>query len=470
MTARRAVWEVARREVVERSRSRALRVSLALLLVLGIGGAVAAARHSGRTPTDKIGVVGARSLALEPAVRLQARAAGRRAHVRRLPTVAAAAHALRDGAVTVVLIDGTRLMVKTSSSSASVRVVRNAVATEGVVDQLRASGLTRAQAARALTPAALPVEVLEPNARNTEENRNLVFIGVLSLYTLLMFFGQAVAQGITEEKSSRVVELLLTTVSPRRLLAGKVLGIGIVGLGLLALPAAAAVVAGSLAGGAGLPSAAPGAVALVVLWFVLGYALYSVAFAAVGALVSRQEDLQTAIVPIVAVMTGGFLLTAAISDGDPDGTLAQVGAFVPAFSPMIVPARTVLGHMGALPMAATIALDLLATVGLVILAARIYERAVLRIGAPVKLQRLFADRRHAATPSPTTTKDGLAMKNRPRLSPMADVALRIAAVALLLTGVALGFDQALAIVLAIAGVLLLTLEHALKHGGSRPVR
>ena len=99
------------------------------------------------------------------------------------------------------------------------------------------------------------------------------------------------APSVTEEKSSRVVELLLTTLSPRRLLAGKVLGIGLLGLAQLLLAGGAALAAGQLAGGAGLPSAAPEAVALVLLWFVLGYVFYSVAYAAVGALVSRQEDL-----------------------------------------------------------------------------------------------------------------------------------------------------------------------------------
>jgi hypothetical protein len=72
MSARRAVWEVARRELVERSRSRVMRISVVVLLILSVGGAIAAARLSGRTPTDNIGVVGTRSVALEPAIRLQA--------------------------------------------------------------------------------------------------------------------------------------------------------------------------------------------------------------------------------------------------------------------------------------------------------------------------------------------------------------------------------------------------------------
>ena len=358
------MWEVARREIVERSRSRVLQVSLAVLLIVSVGGAVAAARLSGRTPTDNIGVVGARSVALEPAIRLQAEAAGRHARLHELVSRQAAAKAVQDGSVAVALLDGSRIMVKTSRTGAPVRVVQDAVAAQGVLDRLQASGLTRAQALSALTPATLPFDVLQTNSRNTKDNQNLVFFSVLALYSLLLFFGQAVAQGVTEEKSTRVVELLLTTISPRRLLAGKVLGIGVVGLCLLLIPGAAALAAGNLAGGAGLPSAAPKTIALVVPWFVLGYFFYSVAFAAVGALVSRQQDLGIALVPFIVVLAGGFMLTAVVANTNPDGTAAQVAAFVPPFSPMVVPARMVLGNMSAIAFAAAVVLDLLATAGL----------------------------------------------------------------------------------------------------------
>ena len=105
--------------------------------------------------------------------------------------------------------------------------------------------------------------MLEPRGRNLERNRDLLYVGLLVLYIALVGFGNAVATSVTEEKSSRVVELLLTTLSPRRLLAGKVLGVGLLGLAQLLLAGGAALAAGQLAGGAGLPSAAPEAVALV---------------------------------------------------------------------------------------------------------------------------------------------------------------------------------------------------------------
>ena len=479
MSARRAVWEVARRELVERSRSRVLQVSLLLLLIVSVGGAIAAARLSDRTPTDNIGVVGARSVALEPAIRLQAQAAGRHVRLHELASRRTAEQTVTDGSVAVALLDGNRIMVKTSRTGAAVRVVQDAVAAQGVLDRLQASGLTQAQALSALTPATLPFDVLQPNARNTKDNQNLVFCSVLALYSLLLFFGQAVAQGVTEEKSSRVVELLLTTVSPRRRLAGKVLGIGAIGVGLLLIPGAAALIAGNLAGGAGLPSAAPKTIALVILWFVLGYFFYSVAFAAVGALVSRQEDLSTAIVPIILVLVGGFMLTAVVANTNPDGTLAQIAAFLPPFSPMVVPARMVLGTMSTVEFAAAVALDLLATAGLILLAARIYERAILRIGAPVKLQRLLAARSRQMRRVDAGVKGTQIMKNadtdkaalatdQSRLSPMADVALRMLAVVLVIAGAVIGFGKPIAIVLVAVGLLLLILEQALKHLPRRP--
>jgi len=463
MTGRRAVWEVARRELVERSRSRVWRVSLVVLVILSVGGAIASARLSSLTPTDSIGVVGARSVALQPAIRQQARAAGRRVRLRQLASVPAASRAVRDGAVAVALIDGSRVLVKSSRSLEAVRVVQNAARAQGVLDRLRSVGLTDAQALSVMAPRALPVELLEPNARNVDRNRGLLAVGLVALLIVLVFYGQAVAQGVTEEKSSRVVELLLTTVSPRRLLAGKVLGIGLLGLAQLLLAGGAALAAGRLAGGAGLPPAAPEAVALVLLWFVLGYILYSVAFAAVGALASRQEDLQTAMMPLTFLMIASFYLALIVANGNPDGMLARVAAFLPPFSPMVVPARMVLGDMTTIELAIAVAIDLLATIGPVMLAARIYERAILRIGAPVNLRRILAGH-----PRQTQPPELDAREPRHGQAPLTDRALQAAAVVLLLAGVLIGLNQPLAIALVAFGLLLIILRQVRSRGPHRP--
>jgi ABC-2 type transport system permease protein len=441
-----------------------------LLLILSVGGAIAAARLTGGTATDKIGLVGARSVALEPAIRLQAKAVGRGVRLRRLADTAAASRAVRADSVAVALVNGDRIVVKTSRTGPAIRVVQDAVAAQRVLVRLRASGLTQAQALSALTPAALPVAVLEPRPHNYDRNRGLVAAGLLALFTVLVFFGQAVAQGVTEEKSSRVVELLLTTLSPRRLLAGKILGVGVLGLALLFIPAAAALAAGRLAGGAGLPSAAPEAIALILLWFVLGYIFYSVAFAAVGALVSRQEDLNTAMLPVNAVLIGAFYLAIVVVNTDPNGTVARVSAFVPPLSPMIVPARMALGDMGAFGLSIAIALDLVATAGLVLLAAGIYERAILRIGAPIKLRRALGSRLHRMRPGEASgikTPDGDEVElteATDRRSRIGDLVLRVGAVGLLLAGVAIGLGEPAGIAIMALGLLLVVVRESHKRG------
>ena len=465
MTARRAVCEVARRELVQRSRSRTWRVTFVLLLIISVGGAIAAARVSAGTPSDDVGLVGARSIALEPAIRLKAQAAGRRVHLRPLASAAAASVALRNGAIDVALLDGGQVLVKRSRSTPAVRVVQEAAAGRAVLDRLRSAGLSEATALSALAPRALPVQVLEPGGRSLERNRALLYVGLLVLYIALVGFGNAVATSVTEEKSSRVVELLLTTLSPRRLLAGKVLGVGLLGLAQLLVAGGAALAAGQLAGGAGLPSAAPEAVALVLLWFVLGYAFYSVAYAAVGALVSRQEDLAGATTLLTTVLIGSFVL-AMIALDNPNGTLATVAAFVPPFAPMVVPARVVLGDMSAVGLVGAVAVDLVATLGLILLAARIYERAILRIGAPVKLRRLLASgTRHAET--------GDLAAGHARFTPSVDLAVGWAGAALILAGAVIlitRLSEPVAIVLIAIGLLLKALRESGKRGPGNAAR
>jgi ABC-2 type transport system permease protein len=392
MSARIAIWEVARRELVERSRSRAMRVSFLLLLLAVVGGAIAAARIADGTPVDHVALVGPRAQALAPLLERQAQAAGRKADVQRLADTPTAVRALRDGDIDVAIANE-RLIVERSDSGAAVRVAQQAIAARRTLARLEALGLTQEQALQALTPVPLPVQVLEPEGRDADRNRDVLFAGMVGLFWALIGFGTAVASSVTEEKSSRVVELLLTTVSPRRLLAGKVLGVGLLGLAEVMVIGAAALVAGHLAGGAGLPSGAPGTVALVAGWFVLGFAFYSVAFAAVGALVSRQEDLGSVVAPISLVMTGAYFASMAAIE-NPNGTWAQIATLLPPFAPMVVPARVVLGDMGPLAVLASIALQITATVLLVIVAARVYERAILRIGAPVSLRAVLRTRAH----------------------------------------------------------------------------
>ena len=225
------------------------------------------------------------------------------------------------------------------------------------------------------------------------------------LLLALLFFGQAVAQGVTEEKSSRVVELLLTTVSPRRLLAGKILGVGVLGLALLFIPGAAALVAGSLArglrgpalGGARSDRSDPAVVRARLC-------LLQRRVRGGGRARLPPRGPQPREPPGHRRSDRRFLSRRHRGQHQPNGTVARVAAFLPPLSPKVVPARMVLGDMTAVGLAISVVLEVVAIGGMIALAARTYERAILRIGAPVKLHRLFALRSQQPHGVRTTAK------------------------------------------------------------------
>jgi ABC-2 type transport system permease protein len=447
MTVRREIWEVARRELVERWRSRAMRVSSAILLVLVVFGAVAATLSDKGRPTDDFGLVGARAVALAPALRLADRAEDRTARVHRLRNRAAAERAVRGGDVDVAIVDG-RLVVKESRSGAAVGVAQRAMAAQDAQARLQAAGLTQQQAREALVPRPQRVQVLDAGARDRDRDEGMLWIGMLILFAALIIYGQAVASSVAEEKSSRVIELLLTSLAPRRLLAGKVLGVGTLGVAQIAVVCAAGLVSAQLAGGEGLPPSAPETVALVVGWFVLGFAFYSVAYAALGALVSRQEDLEATTAPVNVLLIGAYF-GALEAIQNPDGTWAQIAAFLPPLSPMTVPTRVVLGDMGAIGLLAAVAIELLATFVLIRVAAGIYERSLLRIGAPISLRSALATAGAATEHAHLHVPPAL---------------LQGAAIAALLGGVIVGTSQPLGIVLLATGLLLVALyQYGRRH-------
>lgn len=382
MSGRRAILLVARREVRERLRSRAFRVGSAvqLLVIAAIAFVVIATGGDDGPEEVRVATVGAEARAVGEAARGQQRGFDLRIELRELPTVARARAAVRDEDVDVAVAGG-RLLTGADSSDDAVALLQGAARMERTAARLRDAGLSRAQIARALAPP--PLAVADVSGEDAD-GAGLAFVGSLLLYLSIMGFGYAVASGVIEEKSSRVIELLLSTIKPAQLLAGKVLGIGLVGLvQLLATVAVGlAVVVGS--GTVDLPSSTASTAALVAVYFVLGYALYSCAFAVAGAIVSSQEDTQSTTTPMMVLLVGGYLASFPVID-QPDSTLAQILTFLPPVAPMIVPVRAAQDALPAWELALSLALMLAATILLILLAARIYERTILRTGAPLRL-------------------------------------------------------------------------------------
>jgi ABC-2 type transport system permease protein len=210
-------------------------------------------------------------------------------------------------------------------------------------------------------------------------------LGVVFLFAVLIMYSSMIINGVIEEKGSRVVELLIEAVPARQLMTGKVLGLGIVGLGqtlvIFGLPAVVLTISAR-----GVIPAGVGALAwLVVLWFVLGYAFYAVIAAGFGALVSRPEEAQAVLVPAnVLMITGYFVGFVAINA--PDATFARVFGWLPPTAPYVMLVRQTLGTPSVVEVLGSLALMLLAIVGATLLAARLYRGGILRIGARVRLR------------------------------------------------------------------------------------
>jgi len=130
------------------------------------------------------------------------------------------------------------------------------------------------------------------------------------------------------------------------------------------------------------------AVGVVMLWFLLGFALYSCAFAVAGALVPRQEEIQAVTAPLTILILASFFLSFGALD-DPSSTLARVLSLIPPSAPMVMPVRLIAGNVPAWEVVLSIALTAAAAAALIALAARVYGAAVLRTGSRVTLRAVW---------------------------------------------------------------------------------
>jgi ABC-2 type transport system permease protein len=386
MSGASAVRLVAGREVREPGRSKAFWVGTGVLL-LGVVAAIvvpAMFGHHGQ-PTVRVGTVGAAPAGLVSSVIADAAALGGTARLRAVGSVAEARSALDARALDLVIEGGTAVLVRGPNTDPSVTSLAQLVARDVAVQaRLRAAGLPAGQIRSTFTVGPAPVRSLIPVSPGSQASRAIVVVGTIILYLSLVTYGGWVTPGVLEEKSSRVVEVILSAVRPRQLLAGKVIGIGLLALGQFAAVALAGTIA-AISVGRHLPPSTPGAIGLIVGWFVLGYAFYCCAFAAAGAVSSRQAAAPVVAGPLTLLVLLGYLVSLVIQP-DPDGVPTRIRPFVPRLAPMAMPARMLLGQAAPWELQTCAAVTLAATYGLVRLAGRAYSGTILRFGRRVTVR------------------------------------------------------------------------------------
>ena len=286
------------------------------------------------------------------------------------------------------------------------------------------AGSTASSAKRALD---FPFKTIALNERYKSEGEEklaggLVYVLLILLYGATILYGVQVAQGVIEEKSNRVMEVMIGAVRPAQLLAGKIFGIGALALTqmvIFALGAAGAAIvlvliiastmspteatalahqaaaaqggmAGSSSAAAGMQSLMAGSLPVstliyLVAFFLIGFFSYAALFAGIGALCSKSEDVQQlngiAMIPIIAA----YIVALVALMGDPDKPLIIWSSMIPLISPMVMFTRVATSSVPAWQIAVSIGLSLVAIWALTLMAGKLYRVGVLMYGKPPKI-------------------------------------------------------------------------------------
>ena len=375
----RAIRLVAMREILERGRSRGYVLSLVFTVFLLVAGFLLPAFLLGQDESPNLALVGAPPAALQAAIEGVAGQYDVTLDISTVPDRAAAEAALRAKTIDAALdvpadLSGPGELIVLEEAENRIQAI-----TSAAVIGLRAG----ADAAKLEPPT---VDPLEPP---TEAHTTAVIFanaGIILMFIGIFTYGTWVLTGVVEEKQSRVVEVVLTTVRPRDLLMGKVLGIGLLALVQLLVLVAAGIAAAQLSGRLELPPTTAGAAIQLVTWFILGFAFYSTAMGFLGSLASRVDEASNASLPVTMTVTLSYLVSILLVTQEPNGLVANLLTFFPPSAPMVVPLRAALDAIPAWQVVVSILLMLVAIWVLFVVGGRVYSGAILQTGGRMKLR------------------------------------------------------------------------------------
>jgi ABC-2 type transport system permease protein len=260
-------------------------------------------------------------------------------------------------------------------------------------EQLSHRGIVAADADTMLQPVQIAASS-KPHDNDNESAQISVSVLFFVMYLVIMLYGMNVARSIIEEKTSRIFEVLLASIRPEAMMAGKIIGVGAVGLTqvgiwlVAALTLAGASMAFHLGGGAFHVSLTATQIIFFFVYFILGYLFYASIAAALGAITNSEQELQQfnmfLVLPLLLcfVMLGTLLTT-------PDSTLSRVLALIPPFTPLLMYFRVSLGHPAVWEVALSLVLTSASICGLIWITSRIYRVGVLMYGKRPSIHEIF---------------------------------------------------------------------------------
>jgi ABC-2 type transport system permease protein len=386
---------VATREVRERIRGRIFRVGTVLILAVVAAAIVIPALHSGKPKPQRVGLVGNLSAPLRVAVVAAGTSAGTSVHLVPETSLQAAEGELRSGQLDLVTVNGDKVVVNkpitSSDTSTTAQLARAISRALGVAGAYEAANLSPAQASQLARAKPVPVTSLQPGPKRGATQTTSV-LGVILIFLMLTQYNTWILMGVMEEKSSRVVEVLLAAVRPVQLLAGKVLGIGLVAFAQAGLIVAFALLLAKAVGSNLLHGTAPVVLGSTLVWLVLGYSFYCWVYAAAGSMAERQDQVQSLALPLSLPIVAGYILSLTVASTGSPSTFFEVLAYLPPTAPFAMPVLVGLGKATWWEFTASAALSIVSTVFVARFAAGIYRRAILRTGRRVQLREVFSRR------------------------------------------------------------------------------
>jgi ABC-2 type transport system permease protein len=251
--------------------------------------------------------------------------------------------------------------------------------------------LTPEQLNQLYEPVSFKKVALEENAKTEEElnqARGLVYVLLFVIYFAVIMYASMIAMEVATEKSSRVMEILISSVSPIKQMFGKILGIGLLSLTQLAVLLSIGYFSikrnmSSLEGGFfdafGFGNISLSTIAYAVIFFILGYFLYATLAAFLGSLVSRIEDVQQMITPMTLLVVAGFMI-AMFGLGKPDSPFIVITSYIPFFTPMIMFLRVGMLNIPVWESVLGISILMATIIFLAVFGARVYRGGVLMYG------------------------------------------------------------------------------------------
>ena len=264
------------------------------------------------------------------------------------------------------------------------------------LDVMINSGMTLEEAAQVMN-ANVTCEVMVLGKDQTE-NFFYTYIMIFALYMVILLYGQMVATNVATEKSSRAMELLITSANPTSMMFGKVIASCLAGLLQIVTVFGSAVVFYAInkpywKGNAIIESIfdiPPELLAYMLLFFVLGFLIYAFLFGAVGSTASKLEDINTSVMPVTIIFIIGFVVVmTTMGSGEMDNLILKICSYIPFTSPMAMFTRIAMTSVAWYEIAISVAILVLSVFGIGVLAAKIYRMGVLMYGTPPKMKEII---------------------------------------------------------------------------------